>query len=107
MAALGPWFPRWQALLSRLRIAAPTAPSARLLPSLGAPAETSGYCLLWGGRCAALLGCSEWVGGRGCPHPSQLRVSLCRQDHSTQLSRTGTLARKGIKSAAQAAGTLG
>ncbi|NXC18926.1 ABI2 protein, partial [Corythaeola cristata] len=29
------------------------------------------------------------------------------KDHSTQLSRTGTLARKGIKSAAQAAGTLG
>ncbi|NXS69776.1 ABI3 protein, partial [Pandion haliaetus] len=29
------------------------------------------------------------------------------KDHSTQLSRTGTLARKGIKSATQAAGTLG
>ncbi|NXW35936.1 ABI3 protein, partial [Phaetusa simplex] len=29
------------------------------------------------------------------------------KDHSTQLSRTGTLARKGTKSAAQAAGTLG
>ncbi|NXF65534.1 ABI3 protein, partial [Ciccaba nigrolineata] len=29
------------------------------------------------------------------------------KDHSTQLSRTGTLARKGIKSAAQAVGTLG
>ncbi|NXG44331.1 ABI3 protein, partial [Psilopogon haemacephalus] len=29
------------------------------------------------------------------------------KDHSTQLSRTGTLARKGIKSAAQASGTLG
>ncbi|NXX52859.1 ABI3 protein, partial [Scopus umbretta] len=29
------------------------------------------------------------------------------KDHSTQLSRTGTLARKGIKSAAPAAGTLG
>ncbi|KAM6043064.1 ABI gene family member 3 isoform 1-T1 [Theristicus caerulescens] len=29
------------------------------------------------------------------------------KDHSTQLSRTGTLARKGIKSVAQAAGTLG
>ncbi|KAM9267173.1 ABI gene family member 3 [Morus bassanus] len=29
------------------------------------------------------------------------------KDHSTQLSRTGTLARKGIKSAAQAGGTLG
>ncbi|NXH22803.1 ABI3 protein, partial [Bucco capensis] len=29
------------------------------------------------------------------------------KDHSTQLSRTGTLARKGIKSPAQAAGTLG
>ncbi|NXL50484.1 ABI3 protein, partial [Podilymbus podiceps] len=29
------------------------------------------------------------------------------KDHSTQLSRTGTLARKGIKSTAQAAGTLG
>uniref|UniRef100_A0A8B9CXH8 ABI gene family member 3 n=1 Tax=Anser brachyrhynchus TaxID=132585 RepID=A0A8B9CXH8_9AVES len=29
------------------------------------------------------------------------------KDHSTQLSRTGTLARKGIKSATQSAGTLG
>ncbi|NXK77734.1 ABI3 protein, partial [Amazona guildingii] len=29
------------------------------------------------------------------------------KDHSTQLSRTGTLARKGTKSSAQAAGTLG
>ncbi|NXT96208.1 ABI3 protein, partial [Anhinga rufa] len=29
------------------------------------------------------------------------------KDHSTQLSRTGTLARKGIKSVAQAGGTLG
>ncbi|NWH53817.1 ABI3 protein, partial [Fregata magnificens] len=29
------------------------------------------------------------------------------KDHSTQLSRTGTLARKGIKSATQATGTLG
>ncbi|KFO71329.1 ABI gene family member 3, partial [Cuculus canorus] len=29
------------------------------------------------------------------------------KDHSTQLSRTGTLARKGIKSSAQAVGTLG
>ncbi|NXW46030.1 ABI3 protein, partial [Nyctiprogne leucopyga] len=29
------------------------------------------------------------------------------KDHSTQLSRTGTLARKGIKSTAQAVGTLG
>ncbi|NXS60056.1 ABI3 protein, partial [Brachypteracias leptosomus] len=29
------------------------------------------------------------------------------KDHSTQLSRTGTLARKGIKSSAQAGGTLG
>ncbi|NXK14626.1 ABI3 protein, partial [Herpetotheres cachinnans] len=29
------------------------------------------------------------------------------KDHSTQLSRTGTLSRKGIKSTAQAAGTLG
>ncbi|NXI40454.1 ABI3 protein, partial [Galbula dea] len=29
------------------------------------------------------------------------------KDHSTQLSRTGTLARKGIKSTAQTAGTLG
>lgn len=33
-------------------------------------------------------------------------VFSCLQDHSTQLSRTGTLSRKGIKSQ-QSAGTMG
>lgn len=102
VAALGPRFPWWQAPLGRLRTAAPAPPSAR-----GGPAETSGCCCPQRRGSTALWGAMSSWGGCSCPHPWRLRVSLCPQDHSTQLSRTGTLARKGTKSAAQAAGTLG
>jgi len=98
VSALGPRFPRWRAPLGRLRG-----------PITGGPAENVGCCGLGGGvgvgKVTALWGAMSLWGL--CLHPSRLRVSLCPQDHSTQLSRTGTLARKGIKAAAQAAGTLG
>lgn len=75
MAALGPWFPRWQALLSRLRTAAP-APSARLLPSPGAPAETSGCCFLWWGVVQPSRGAaSGWVAVAAPTH--RVSVSPC------------------------------
>lgn len=109
VVALGTWFPRWQAPFGCLRTAVPVAPSARLFPSRRGSSRDLGVLLpleVGGNRGVTALWGSRGLRGKLRP-PSRLHVSLCPQDHSTQLSRTGTLARKGIKSATQATGTLG